>query len=90
MKFQIGDHIAANEKSNDRFSITNQENGWTGYVVEYDRDSDMSLPLGVVSEVQYDKGMRETEFWVEEECFDLIPEEEIDIPDADLFGTLFG
>lgn len=32
-KFKIGDRIKANEKSNERYGVTTQKNGWTGIVV---------------------------------------------------------
>ena len=44
-KFKVGDIIKANKKSNKRYSVTTQKNGWTGIVFTIKSDSLM----GVVS-----------------------------------------
>jgi len=90
MKFKIGDHIAANELSNGQYSVTCLDNGWVGYVTElFDRGEFSSGDIGVLTDSLYESGYSDTEFIVDSEYFDIIPEEEIDAPDEDLFESLF-
>lgn len=80
--FKKGDHIVANERSNDHYSITNQSKGWKGVVQQsWFEDGQQMIRAGGYS--------------VRADCFDLDPEfhqeelEPIDPPGTDLFGGLF-
>lgn len=42
-KFKVGDIIKANEKSNKKYFLTNQKNGWTGKVTSVKKNGDISV-----------------------------------------------
>ena len=91
MKFQIGDHIEANVLSNDAYSHTNERRKWKGYVVAIAGAEDECI--GVAEEENYVVGsakLPNVDWWVDEKYFDLIPEENCDMPDGNLFDVLFG
>ena len=81
MKFCVGDHIAANIRSNERYSITCQRKGWTGYVRAVNGDQ---IKVGEKREGGCSM------WWVESYCFDLVESEALVIPESDLFASLFG
>lgn len=63
-KFKVGDVIVANEKSNKKYLVTNQRNGWTGKVLDTIRDS---IHVSTLTPESY-KGEVYT---VEEDYFDI-------------------
>ena len=42
-KFKVGDIIKANKKSNKKYRVTKQKNGWTGIVLEIQSDSSIGV-----------------------------------------------
>ena len=42
-KFKVGDIIKANKKSNEKYRVTKQKNGWTGIVLEIKSDSSIGV-----------------------------------------------
>lgn len=86
-QFQIGDFIEANEDSNYEYGITNRNNGWRGYVVRINTTEEKNI--GVVSDRHFHSENDDPEFWVSDKFFDLIPMDELSLPDENLFSALF-
>ena len=65
-KFKVGDIIKANEKSNSEYSITNQENNWTGKIISVRKYGEILVKTLMPKEYEG------REYTVEEEFFDLV------------------
>ena len=70
-KFKVGDIIKANKKSNERYSITNQKNGWTGKVTSVKKNGDIYVKT--LTPEEYEGRV----FDVDESYFDLMDSNQI-------------
>lgn len=68
-KFKVGDIIKANEKSNDRYTCTNQKYGWVGEVIKVFDDGRIAART-LVPRSDYDERYGRF-FPLENEYFDL-------------------
>lgn len=66
VKFNVGDIIKANEKSNERYLVTTQKNGWTGKVTSVKKNGDISVKT--LTPKEYEGRV----FEVDERYFDLM------------------
>lgn len=64
--FKVGDIIKANKKSNTRYGVTNQRNGWTGKVTSVKKNGDISVKT--LTPEEYEGRV----FDVDERYFDLM------------------
>ena len=69
-KFKVGEIIKANEKSNSEYSITNQENNWTGKIMSVRKYGEILVKTLMPKEY---KGR---EYTVEEKYFDLVEDKQ--------------
>jgi len=65
-KFKVGDIIRANKKSNERYGVTTQKNGWTGKVTSVKKNGDISVKT--LTPEEYEGRV----FDVDERYFDLM------------------
>lgn len=70
-KFKVGDIIKANKKSNSEYSITNQENNWTGKIMSVRKYGEILVKTLMPKEYEG------REYSVEEEFFDLVDDNQI-------------
>lgn len=69
-KFKVGDIIKANEKSNDRYTCTNQKCGWMGEVIKVVDDNRI---VARTIAPRSDYGMEYGQYSpLGSECFDLV------------------
>lgn len=66
-KFKVGDRIAANDRTNGRYSTTCERNGFVGFVTKVNYDGS----IVVRGTTKYKTGLC-CPFTVDPECFDLI------------------
>lgn len=72
-KFKVGDIVKANEKSNKKYYVTNEKNGFIGKVTEIDNNGIIYVQ-GL--EDRHKTPFDDDEGWrVEEDCFDLVHEQ---------------
>lgn len=69
-KFKVGDIIKANKESNSEYSITNQENNWTGKIMSVRKYGEILVKTLMPKEY---KGR---EYTVEEKYFDLVEDKQ--------------
>ena len=65
-KFKVGDIIKANKESNSEYSITNQENNWTGKIMSVRKYGEILVKTLMPKEYEG------REYTVEEKYFDLV------------------
>ena len=65
-KFKVGDVIIANKESNSEYSITNQENNWTGKIMSVRKYGEILVKTLMPKEYEG------REYTVEEKYFDLV------------------
>ena len=65
-KFKVGDIIKANKESNSKYSITNQENNWTGKIMSVRKYGEILVKTLMPKEYEG------REYTVEEKYFDLV------------------
>lgn len=75
-KFNIGDIVVANDKSNSRYSITNKEHGVVGKVIScwIDKAGEDCIGIEIIKICEMWKSYISSEFWVKSSCFDLLKE----------------
>lgn len=77
-KFNIGDIVVANDKSNSCYSLTNKENGFVGKVisVQIGKDTEDIIEIEVIKICKELEHHIPGEFWVRSSCFDLLKAQE--------------
>lgn len=70
-RFEVGDIVVANKKSDDRYSITNHRNQFVGKVVGVAGDYSLSSDEDTIEIVPVNACVRGGEFWVNHHYFDL-------------------
>lgn len=69
-KFKVGDIIKANKESNSEYSITNQENNWTGKIMSVRKYGEILVKTLMPKEYEG------REYTVEEKYFDLVEDKQ--------------